>query len=68
MKSLIIILSLAFALSACSKKEYGVCYCKFFSGDKSEYDLSHLTRQEQKDQCDTHNTNAAFFAGDCKLE
>ena len=58
------------ALSACSKnnnKRAGVCYCEFVKGADQEYDLSHLSKQEQIDQCNTHSANATKFGGGCKL-
>ncbi len=54
--------------SASCKKERGVCYCKYFSGDKTEYDLQHLTRSQQKDSCAHLDELAENFAGDCKLK
>lgn len=71
MKNLLGIVMLAFLLGACSKDEDrtpGVCYCEFVSGDKQEYDLNHLTRQEQIDACNVHDNNAANFGGSCELE
>jgi hypothetical protein len=71
MKKLAGILIIVLFLFACKKDEDrrpGVCYCEFFSGDKQEYDLNHLSRQEQIDQCNTHDSNAANFGGDCELE
>ncbi len=71
MKYLIAIIFSLFLLGACSKddnRQTGVCYCEFFSGDKQEYDLTHLSREEQIDACNTHNTNAGNFAGSCELE
>ena len=68
MKKLIITLSIAFALTACTKKESGVCYCKFVKGAPQEYDLRSYDRSEQIDKCYTHDNNAAKFGGGCKLE
>lgn len=59
--------TLLFAPS-CKKKEVGVCYCKYLSGDKREFNLMHLTRNQQIDTCNQLNKNAAAFAGDCKLK
>ena len=53
---------------SCKKKEVGVCYCKYLSGDKKEFNLMHLTRNQQIDTCDQLNTYAKAFAGDCKLK
>ena len=57
-------------IGSCSKddKIKGICYCEFFSGDKSEYDLGAMTREEQISQCNTHDNNAANFGGECDLE
>lgn len=60
-----------FFLGACRNDDdriSGVCYCEFFSGDDQEYDLSHLSRQNQIDACNTHDTNANNFGGNCELE
>lgn len=56
-----------FSSTSC-KKERGICYCKYYSGDKTEYDLKDLPRSEQKDSCAHLNSLAANFAGDCKLK
>lgn len=53
---------------ACKKKEVGVCYCKYLSGDKKEYDLTSLTRDRAIDSCNVLNGYAKAFAGDCKLK
>ena len=37
--------------ASCKKKEPGICYCKYLSGDKKEYDVSSLTRSKQIDSC-----------------
>ena len=71
MKNLFGTILILLSLFACNKDEDrrpGVCYCEFFSGKEQEYDLNHLTRQEQIDQCNTHNTNAGNFGGTCELE
>ena len=71
MKNLFGSLLIVLFLCACGKdanRRSGVCYCEFFSGKEQEYDLSHLTRQQQIDQCNTHNTNAGNFGGKCELE
>ena len=54
--------------SSSCKKERGICYCKYYSGDKTEYNLKDLPRSEQKDSCAQLNSLAANFAGDCKLK
>lgn len=54
--------------SACKKKESGVCYCSYFSGDKKEYNLSSLTRSQQLDSCYVLDGYAEAFAGDCELK
>lgn len=53
---------------SCKKKEDGVCYCHYFSGDKTEYDLSSLSRSEQIDSCYVLDGLAEAFAGDCDLK
>ena len=54
--------------TGCSKKEKGVCYCKYLSGDKKEYNLSSLERGRAQDSCAVLNGYASAFAGDCKLK
>jgi hypothetical protein len=71
MKNLLGFLFILFFLSACSKddnRRSGVCYCEFVNGKKQEYDLTHLSRQEQITQCNIHDSNAANFGGNCKLK
>lgn len=53
---------------ACKKKESGVCYCSYFSGDKKEFDLSDLSRSKQIDSCYVLDGYAEAFAGDCELK
>lgn len=68
-KSLIVaMLFVGIALFSCKKKESGICYCKYFSGDKKEFDLRDLPRSQQIDSCYLYNQNASHFAGDCKLK
>lgn len=56
-------------VSSCRKKEKGNCYCSYYSGDKTHYDLTALSsRTEQEDSCAQLDHNASFFAGDCKLK
>ena len=65
------ILMAPFFILSCSKdnnRKAGVCYCEFANGKKQEYDLTNLTRTQQEDACNTHDTNAANFGGDCELE
>lgn len=67
----LILFSLSFGLSACKKdknQKPGVCYCEFFKGDDQEYDLNHLTRVEQLEQCEIHSSNASHFGGSCQLK
>lgn len=54
--------------SSCKKKESGVCYCHYLSGDKKEYNLSTLTRSQQVDSCYVLDGYAEAFAGDCDLK
>jgi len=55
-------------ISSCKKKVSGVCYCHYLSGDKTEYNLTSLTRSQQIDSCFVLDANAEGFAGDCDLE
>lgn len=57
-----------FSTTSCRKKEKGNCYCKFYSGDRTHYDLTSLSRSEQEDSCRVIDNNAEAFAGDCKLK
>lgn len=68
MKKIFVVLIIALiALAACKKR--GICYCKFYSGDKQEYDLSDIgNRDAQKDSCNVIDGNAANFGGSCKLK
>lgn len=65
-----VIVFCAFALltTGCSKKKSGVCYCKYLSGDKKEFDLRSLDRGRAQDSCNVLNNNAHAFAGDCELK
>lgn len=63
-----ILATCAIMATGCSKKESGVCYCKYLSGDKKEYDLTSLDRNRAQDSCNTLNGYASAFAGDCKLK
>ena len=69
-KSIIAILLLAGlpAMSSCSKKESGVCYCSYLSGDRTHYDLRGMDRQQQIDSCNRLSDLASNFAGSCKLK
>jgi hypothetical protein len=66
-KSLAILLLITIVYS-CNKKESGVCYCKYLSGDKKEYNLKSLTRSQQIDSCYVLDGLANGFAGDCELK
>lgn len=55
-------------LLSCKKKESGVCYCSYLSGDKKEFNLSSLSRSKQVDSCYVLDNYAEAFAGDCKLK
>ncbi|MBP7642725.1 MAG: hypothetical protein KA767_05265 [Saprospiraceae bacterium] len=70
MKNILMIALLLIFISSCGKddKIEGICYCEFFSGDKSQYDLRSMSRQEQIAQCNEHDNNAANFVGHCDLE
>ncbi len=68
-KSLIVsVLFVGMALFSCKKKETGICYCTYFSGDKKDFDLRHLPRTQQIDSCYVYDQNASHFAGDCELK
>lgn len=58
------------SFGSCRKeyKEHGFCYCKYFSGDKTKYDLTMLDRAEQVDSCNELDRLAEPFAGECELE
>ncbi|WP_124635055.1 hypothetical protein [Taibaiella sp. KBW10] len=69
MKNVVLILIvLTGILSSCSKKESGVCYCSYFSGDRTHYDLKGLDKQKQIDSCNRLSELASGFAGSCKLK
>lgn len=55
-------------LYSCREEVRGVCKCKYLSGDKVEFDYSHLTVDHAKAKCDSTSQNAEAFAGDCNLE
>ncbi len=55
-------------VTSCRKKEKGNCYCSYFGGDKTHYDLTSLPRSQQEDSCNVLDHNAEAFAGDCKLK
>ncbi|MBC9811851.1 hypothetical protein H9Y05_05110 [Crocinitomicaceae bacterium CZZ-1] len=63
-----VVLCATILMCACKKKETGICYCKYLSGDKKQFDLRHLPRTEQIDSCYVYNQNASHFAGECELE
>ncbi len=66
--SLVIFGCLLLAASSCKKKDVGVCYCSYLSGDKKEFNLTDLTRNQAVDSCNVLNNNASAFAGSCKLK
>lgn len=66
--SIIILLFIAIACNKDKNRTPGVCYCDFANGEKQQYDLTHLSSQEQKDTCSNHNKNAGNFGGTCELE
>ena len=72
MKSILLkstaILLVTTSFFACKKKESGVCYCHYLSGDKKEYNLQSLTRSQQTDSCYVLDGLAESFAGDCDLK
>ncbi len=70
MKKLIILILSAAVITGtgCRKKEMGVCYCSYYSGDRTHYDLKSLSRDQQGDSCNVLDHNASAFAGSCKLK
>ena len=62
------ILIIWIGLSSCQKKKSGFCYCTYLSGDKKDFNLNHLDRQQQQDTCAQISQNASHFAGSCKLK
>ncbi len=62
------ILLIATTFYSCKKKESGICYCHYLSGDKKEYDLTSLPRSKQIDSCYVLDGLANGFAGDCDLK
>lgn len=65
---LMILVAAAVSVTGCKKKKSGVCYCKYLSGDKKEYDLTGLDRSRAEDSCRTLDGLANGFAGDCDLK
>ncbi len=61
-------IGLALVFFSCKKKESGICYCSYLSGDKKEYDVRALTRSQQIDSCYVLDGLASNFAGSCKLK
>lgn len=71
MKNLILlalVAGLIFFLSSCSKKESGICYCKYFKGDNKQFDLRSLDKAAQEDSCHVISSNASHFGGSCSLK
>jgi len=71
MKNIFLVLFLTGAVvsfTSCSKKKSGVCYCKYVSGDKKEFDLSNLERNRAQDSCNVLDNNAHAFGGECDLK
>ncbi|MES2679522.1 MAG: hypothetical protein V4635_06535 [Bacteroidota bacterium] len=69
--SIVALLSISFislSMTACRKKDKGKCYCKYVSGDKKDFNLNSLPRNEQVDSCAVIDQNAESFGGSCKLE
>lgn len=65
---LLILIAAVTLLPACKKKKEGICYCKYLSGDKKEFDLRSLDRTAALDSCRTLDRNAEAFAGECTLK
>lgn len=72
MKNLIGCALILLVMGSCSNDDdnrtSGVCYCEFANGERQEYDLTDLPRDEQIEACETHSNNAAHFGGVCRLE
>lgn len=66
--SSIVLLLGVLSFSSCRKEFRGICKCKYLSGDKVEFDYSHLTIEQASAKCDTTSQNAEAFAGECHLE
>ncbi|WP_124635056.1 hypothetical protein [Taibaiella sp. KBW10] len=54
--------------ASCSKKKSGFCYCSYYGGNRTVYDLNGLERQKQVDSCNRLSELASGFAGSCKLK
>ena len=70
LKGVIFIFITAMFISSCTKKKRvsGVCYCSYLNGDRKEFDLNSLPRNEQFDSCTVLDGHANAFAGNCDLE
>lgn len=68
LSAMIVFSTCAVLATGCSKKKSGVCYCKYLSGDKKEFDLRSLDRGRAQDSCNVLDNNARAFAGDCELK
>lgn len=69
MRKMMMLLCLAvITFGSCSKKKSGVCYCKYVSGDKKEFNLTSLNRDRAQDSCNVLDRNAGAFGGECKLK
>ncbi|MEZ5016081.1 MAG: hypothetical protein R2800_03460 [Flavipsychrobacter sp.] len=66
--AILILIASVTVLQSCKKKDAGVCYCDYVSGDKKEFNLKALERSEQIDSCFVLNKNANAFGGSCELE
>lgn len=67
LSAVMMIYVVAFATS-CKKKQVNVCYCSYLSGDKKEFNMMDLTRNQAIDSCNVLNGYASAFAGSCKLK
>lgn len=67
MKTLMIMMIFFAAMTSCNKKEAGVCYCSYVSGDKKEFDLKSLNDDAARDSCGILNRNANAFGGECEI-
>ena len=69
LRSLLVLVGITGLLfSSCNKKQSGVCYCKYVSGDKKEFDLNYLPENQRQDTCNLYSDNASHFGGSCSLK
>lgn len=66
--SVVALFAISVSTTGCKKKESGVCYCKYVSGDKKEFNLTSLDRNRAQDSCSKIDRNANAFGGECDLK